>query len=624
MTHPKTGLATLMVGAIGIVYGDIGTSVLYALKEIFAAGHVELTQANILGLLSLLFWSLTLIVSLKYVTLVLRADNRGEGGMVAMLALAAQSVRDRPMLRRGLLAIGIFGTALFYGDGVITPAISVLSAIEGLELVLPGTRPLVVPLAVIVLFGLFALQRRGTAGLGKLFGPIMLAWFASIAVLGAVQVVEHPGVLAALGPHHAIGFVTANPGISFLVLSALVLCVTGAESLYADLGHFGKRPIRFAWFVVVMPALTLNYFGQGALLLEDPSAAVNPFFLLAPEWLRGALVVLATLAAIIASQALISGAFSITKQVIQLGYLPRLRILHTSEENVGQIYIPFVNWSLFAAILIAVATFRTSGALAAAYGVAVCGLMFITTILTFFVIRYHWRLPLALCIGATGVFLLVDMAFLSSALLKLLHGGWFPFLIATILFLAMQTWHQGQVVLDEGPRQDALDLEPLIANLSEYPPTRVDGTAVFFTATATKAPPAFLHNLKHNKVMHERNLFVTVCYHEEPFVDGEKRVVLKDFGHQCWHVTLNYGFKNDVDVPQDLAAIRDWGFDIADEQVSYFLGRDKLVARPQRNSRMAKWRRVVFVQMHRNAGAMSDYLKLPGNAVVELGAKIEV
>ncbi len=623
MTAPKTSLAALMVGAIGIVYGDIGTSVLYALKEIFATGHVALTAQNILGLLSLLFWTLTIIVTLKYVVLVLRADNRGEGGMVAMLALASQSVRGYPVLRRALLALGIFGTALFYGDGVITPAISVLSAIEGLELVVPGTRPLVVPLAIVVLFALFALQKRGTAGIGKVFGPIMLLWFAVLALLGLVQIVEHPGVLAALSPHHAIGFVGGNPGIAFLVLSALVLCVTGAESLYADLGHFGKRPIRVAWFAIVMPSLTLNYFGQGALLLESPEAAVNPFYLLAPDWLRAPLVALATLAAIIASQALISGAFSITKQVIQLGYLPRLRIQHTSAENAGQIYIPFVNWALFAAILVAVAVFKTSGALAAAYGVAVCGLMTITTVLTFFVIRHHWRLPLALCVAATSVFLLVDVAFLLSALLKLLHGGWFPFLIGAVMFAAMQTWRQGQDALDEGPRKTAIDLKPLIDNLAAFPPARVEGVAVFFTANADKTPSAFLHNLKHNKVMHERNLFVTVCYHEVPWVNLDERASVRSLGHHCWHVTLNYGFKNDVDVPRDLATVPDWGLDFDSEQVSYFLGRDQLVARPQ-TSKMANWRRLLFVQMHRNAGSMSDYLKLPGNAVVELGAKVEV
>ncbi|MEI2415937.1 potassium transporter Kup [Orrella sp. JC864] len=623
MTQSKSGLAALMVGAIGIVYGDIGTSVLYALKEIFAAGHVPLTQANILGLLSLLFWTLTVIVSLKYVVLVLRADNRGEGGMVAMLALASQSVRHRPALRRALLVVGIFGTALFYGDGVITPAISVLSAIEGLELVIPATGPLVVPAAVLVLLALFLLQKRGTTGIGKLFGPVMLVWFASIAALGLAQIARHPEVLAALSPHHAAGFVGSHPGISFLVLSALVLCVTGAESLYADLGHFGKRPIRLAWFLVVMPALTLNYFGQGALLLAAPEAVANPFFLLAPEPVRMPLVALATLAAIIASQALISGAFSITKQVIQLGYLPRLRILHTSAHNVGQIYIPFVNWALFAAILVAVMVFKNSGALAAAYGVAVCGLMFITTVLTYFVVRHHWRLPLAVCIGATGLFLVVDLAFLSSALLKVVHGGWFPFLIGAVMFVAMQTWRQGQDALDEGPRKMEVDLQPLIENLSAFPPARVEGLAVFFTATADKAPSAFLHNLKHNKVMHERNVFVTVRYHEVPWIGMDERAQVKSLGHHCWHVTLNYGFKNDVDVPRDLAAVTEWGFDFADEAVSYFLGRDQLIARPQ-GSRMPQWRRLLFVQMHRNASAMSDYLRLPGNAVVELGAKIEV
>ena len=447
MSASKSSLAALTLGAIGVVYGDIGTSVLYAVKEVFGSGHVEFTHENVYGILSIIFWTLTVIVSLKYVSLVLRADNNGEGGLVAMLALASQSVKDRPELRRWLLAVGVFGTCLFYGDGVITPAISVLSAVEGLEVVSPNFKRAVIPLTLLILFGLFAVQKHGTAGIGKFFGPITLFWFASIALLGVAQIVDHPEILWALSPHYALGFMVHNPGTTFIILGAVVLCVTGGEALYADMGHFGKKPIRLAWFSIVMPALTLNYFGQGALLLANPVAVKNPFFMMAPEWALIPLVVLATAATVIASQALITGAFSVTKQVIQLGYLPRLQVQHTSVKDTGQIYMPFVNWGLFVMFVLAVVLFRSSSNLAAAYGIAVTLDMLITTVLTFFVIRYGWKYPLALCFGATGFFFVVDLAFFSSNLLKLLDGGWFPLMIGGAIFLLMMTWKQGRALL---------------------------------------------------------------------------------------------------------------------------------------------------------------------------------
>ena len=623
MAASKSTLPALVLGAIGIVYGDIGTSVLYALKEVFAAGHVPFTAHNVYGILSLLFWTLTVIVSFKYVLLVLRADNNGEGGMVAMLALASDAVRSHPRTRAALLAVGIFGTALFYGDGVITPAISVLSAVEGLELATPAFRPYAIPLTLAVLLGLFLVQRHGTGGIARYFGPITLLWFAAIAALGAHEIAGHPAVLRALDPRYALSFIAAQPGIAFLALSALVLCVTGAEALYADMGHFGRRPIRVAWFAVVMPALVLNYFGQGALLLRDPQALRNPFFLLAPQWLLLPMVALATLATIIASQALISGAFSVTKQVIQLGYLPRLRILHTSAEQIGQVYIPFVNWALFAAIAMAVVTFKTSGALASAYGIAVCGLMLITTMLTFFVIRRKWRLPILVCVGATGFFFLVDLAFLLSALLKFLSGGWFPIAVALALFMAMMTWREGYRTLARKRREMAVDLAPFIESVFLDPPARVPGTAVFLTEEPDKVPATLLHNLKHNKVLHEHNLFVTLRYHERPWIGLDERCEVASLGRHCWAVTLHYGFKNDPDVPLALENIRGRGFEVERMSTSYFVGRDHVAAVPQRGG-MPFWRKKLFAQMHRNAGAVSDFLNLPANAVVELGAKVEV
>jgi KUP system potassium uptake protein len=539
-----------------------------------------------------------------------------------MLALASQAVKDKPRLRRVLLAVGIFGTSLFYGDGVITPAISVLSAVEGLEVVSPHFKQYVIPLTLAVLFCLFVVQKRGTSGIGKFFGPVTLLWFLTIAVLGVSHIATHPEILWAMSPHHAVGFMWAHPGISFIILGAVVLCVTGAEALYADLGHFGKRPIRLAWFGVAMPALTLNYFGQGALLLSEPEAVKNPFFMMAPDWALVPLVILATLATVIASQALITGAFSVTKQVIQLGYLPRLNILHTSVRDTGQIYIPLVNWGLFVAIVLAVVMFRSSSNLAAAYGIAVTLDMLITTTLTFFVIRYGWGYPLALCIAATGCFFAVDLAFFTSNLLKLFQGGWFPLMIGGGLFVLMMTWKEGRRLLNDKLRADAIDLKEFLESVFLNPPTRVDGTAVFLTAEPGAVPNAMLHNLKHNKVLHRQNLFVTVHNHEVPWIGLDKRLQVDPLGHDCWQVVVHYGFKNDPDIPSALHQLRVRGCNVEPMTTSYFLSRDTII--PTIGSGMAPWREKLFAQMHHNASGAADFLHLPNNAVVELGSKIEI
>jgi KUP system potassium uptake protein len=592
------------------------------MKEVFGSGHVPFTPDNIYGILSIFFWTLTVIVSIKYVVLVLRADNHGEGGLVAMLALASQAVKDKPELRKVLLMVGIFGTCLFYGDGVITPAISVLGAMEGLEIISPTFKQYVVPLTLAILFCLFLVQKKGTAGIGKFFGPITLVWFTVLALLGVIHIAHNPEILWAISPHYALGFMWANPGITFIILGAVVLCVTGAEALYADLGHFGKKPIRLAWFSVVMPALVLNYFGQGALLLKNPEAVKNPFYLMAPDWALIPLLVLATLAAVIASQALITGAFSVTKQVIQLGYLPRLNILHTNVREAGQIYIPFVNWGLFVAIVLAVVMFKSSGNLAAAYGIAVTTDMLITTILTFYVIRYGWKYPLWLCLVATGWFFIVDFAFFASNLLKLFAGGWFPLAIGGAIFTLMLTWKQGRSMLSEKQKMDSIDLKDFIESVFVSPPTRVDGTAVFLTADKGIVPNALLHNLKHNKVLHEKNLFVTVRNHEVPWIGMAKRLEVESLGHHCWQVVLNYGFKNDIDVPVALEQMKGRGCELEPMTTSYFLSRDTVV--PTLGAGMAPWREKLFAQMHHNASGAADFLNLPTNSVVELGSKIEI
>jgi len=618
----RSSLAALTLGAIGVVYGDIGTSPLYAFKEVFAHGHVPLSEQNIYGVLSLMFWTLTVVVSLKYVVLILRADNNGEGGLIAMLALASQAVKDRPVLRGRLMFVGIFGTAIFFGDGVITPAISVLSAVEGLEVAAPALHRYIVPVTLVVLTMLFLVQRHGTASVGRFFGPITAVWFLVLALLGVVHVARNPAILAALSPHHAIVFLTAHAGVAFVALGSVVLCVTGAEALYADMGHFGKKPIRLAWFSLVMPALVINYFGQGAMLLAAPEKAKNPFYEMAPEWALYPLIGLATAATVIASQALITAAFSVTKQAIQLGYLPRLRVMHTSVRDTGQIYLPFVNWGLYVCIVMAVVMFGSSSRLAGAYGIAVTIDMLITTTMTFFVIRYGWKLPWALCIAATGFFFLVDLVFFAGNIVKIPDGGWFPIVIGIVMFTLLMTWKQGRKLMTERLRDDAIDLNSFLEAVFVSPPARVQGTAVFLVADQGLTPNALLHNLKHNKVLHETNLFVTVRHHEIPWIGFDRRCELVPLGHDCWQVTLHFGFKNDPDVPEALLLLQGRGVQLDEMETSYFLSRDIVI--PTLGAGMAMWREKLFAGMHRNAAAAADFLNLPANRVVELGAKVEI
>ena len=618
----QSTLVALTLGAIGVVYGDIGTSPLYALKEVFANGHVPLTERNIYGVLSLVFWTLTVIVSIKYVVLILRADNNGEGGLIAMLALASQAVKDRPALRRRLLFVGIFGTAIFFGDGVITPAISVLSAVEGLKVAAPGLHTYVVPITLVVLTGLFMFQRHGTERVGSLFGPVMAVWFVVIAVLGLLHIGDNPAILKALSPHFALIFLLGHPAVAFVALGSVVLCVTGAEALYADMGHFGKLPIRTAWFGLAMPALVINYFGQGAMLLVDPGKVANPFFEMAPTWALYPLIALATCATVIASQALITAAFSVTKQAIQLGYLPRLRIAHTSVHETGQIYLPFVNWGLFAGIVVAVVMFGSSDRLAAAYGITVTIDMLITTTMTFFVVRYAWKYPWSLVALATGFFFIVDFTFLAANIVKVVDGGWFPLLIGAFMFTLMMTWKQGRKLMSQSLRNDAIDLTGFLESVFISPPTRVPGTAVFLVSDQGLTPNALLHNLKHNKVLHERNLFVTVRHHEVPWIASEKRCDVELLGNDCWQVTLHFGFKDEPDVPLALEKLRASGCVVEDMDTSYFLSRDIIV--PTMGGGMADWREKLFVGMHRNASAAADFLRLPTNRVVELGSKVEI
>jgi KUP system potassium uptake protein len=622
----RSGTAALTLGAIGIVYGDIGTSPLYALKEVFAPDRVPLSPENILGVLSMIFWTLMVVVSLKYVVLILRADNNGEGGLIAMLALASVAVEHRPVLRRRLLLLGVFGTAIFFGDGVITPAISVLSAVEGLEVAAPGLHRYIVPVTLVVLTGLFVVQRYGTGGIGRFFGPITALWFIVIALLAVPHLLATPQVLAALDPRHALGFALAHPGLTFIALGAIVLCVTGAEALYADLGHFGRRPIRIAWFALVAPALVVNYFGQGAMLLADPGKANNPFYEMAPAWSLYPLIALATAATVIASQALISAAFSVTKQAIQLGYLPRLRLVHTSVRETGQIYIPFVNWSLFACIVAAVVLFRSSTNLASAYGIAVTLDMMITTIMTFFVIRYAWKLPLAVCVAATGLFFLVDALFLAANAVKILDGGWFPLVIGAAMFVVMTTWQHGRRLMAQRVREEAIELAGFLDAIFVSPPVRVAGTAVFLVAEPGLTPNALMHNLKHNKVLHEQNLFVHVQQHPVPWIGFDRRSEIEPLGHDCWAVTLHFGFKNDPDVPQALRLLEDRGCQLDDMQTSYFLSRDTVLPVFGRRAQdgMSMWREKLFASMHRNAAAAADFLNLPANRIVELGGKVQI
>jgi KUP system potassium uptake protein len=621
--HKNSKLAALTLAAIGIVYGDIGTSPLYTLKTIFATEHgLNLTSDNVLGVISLIFWGLTIIVSLKYVTLVLRADNRGEGGIMALMALALSSVDKLSRWHYLLMLVGVFGATMFYGDSVITPAISVLGAIEGLEVAAPGLQQYVVPLTMVVLIALYSVQSHGTAGIGRWFAPVMLLWFASLAVMGVINIIAAPQILAALNPWHALVFLNNNRFIAFVALGAVVLSLTGAEALYADMGHFGKKPIRMAWFLVTFPALALNYLGQGGLLLVDPNAIANPFFRQLGAWSIYPLVILSTMAAVIASQATISGTFSMTRQAIALGFLPRMRVCHTSESEIGQIYIPIVNWLQLSVVLLAVVGFRSSDNLAAAYGIAVTATMLSTTILTFFVIRYRWKMNLLLCWAATAFFIIIDVAFFSASALKLLHGGWFPLLLGSILFIVMLTWKSGRFLVFQNLQKHAIPLEDFLSSLFIAPPTRVSGTAIFLRGESDGVPHALLHNLSHNKVLHERVVFLTVFMLEEPWVPPSEQVRITELGHQCYQLNVYYGFKDEPDLPKVLALCHSHGLAFEMMETSFFIARQTVISTPGQG--MAPWREHLFVTMSRNARGAADYYQIPSNRVIELGTQVEI
>jgi len=622
-THKKSGLAGLTLAAVGIVYGDIGTSPLYTLKTIFDPEHgLALNTPNLLGVISLIFWGLTMIVSLKYVTLVLRADNRGEGGIMALMALALNSVTKFSRWHYVLMVIGVFGATMFYGDSVITPAISVLGAIEGLEVATPGLEPYIVPLTIIVLVALYSVQKRGTAGIGKWFGPIMIVWFAALAIMGIINIVKAPVILTALNPWHAFHFMFENRFIAFVALGAVVLAFTGAEALYADMGHFGKHPIRAAWFMVVFPALALNYLGQGGLLITHPEAMSNPFFQQLGSWSVFPLVILSTMAAVIASQATISGTFSMTKQAIALGLLPRMRILHTSESEIGQIYIPAVNWLQLIVVLIAVVGFGSSDRLAGAYGIAVTATMLATTFLTFFVTRYRWKLPLALCLAATGFFITMDIMLFSASTLKLFHGGWFPLLLGTILFTVMMTWKRGRELVFENLQKHAIPLDDFLQSLFVAPPERVDGTAIFLRGESDGVPHALLHNLSHNKVLHERVVFLTVHILEEPYVAFDEQAKVTALGHNCYQVNVSYGFKDEPNIPGILSQCGNLGLTFEMMETSFFIARQTIISTP--GAGMMPWREHLYVAMSRNARGAADYYQVPPNRVIELGTQVEI
>jgi KUP system potassium uptake protein len=621
--HKKSSLAALTLAAVGIVYGDIGTSPLYTLKTIFDPEHgLALNEFNLLGIISLIFWGLTTIVSLKYVSLVLRADNRGEGGIMALMALALGSVAKSSRWHYWLMLLGVFGATMFYGDSVITPAISVLSAIEGLEVAAPGLEQYVVPLTIVVLVTLYGVQRHGTAGIGRWFGPVMVVWFVALAVMGLINIAAAPQILWALNPLHALRFMLENRMIAFVALGAVVLAFTGAEALYADMGHFGKRPIRVAWFLIVFPALAVNYLGQGALLLTHPEAISNPFFQQLGAWSVYPLVVLSTLATVIASQATISGTFSMTKQAIALGLLPRMRVMHTSASEIGQIYIPAVNWLQLVVVLLAVIGFGSSDKLAGAYGIAVTATMLATTFLTFFVIRFRWHLPLWLSFASTGFFIVIDILLFSACTLKLFHGGWFPLLLAIILFTVMLTWKRGRELVFQNLQKHAIPLEDFLSSLFVAPPTRVYGTAIFLRGESDGVPHALLHNLSHNKVLHERVVFFTVHVVEEPFVAEADQVKVTDLGHQCYQLNVYYGFKDEPDIPKVLALCECIGLPFEMMETSFFIARQTVISTP--GSGMSTWREHLFVTMSRNARGAADYYQIPTNRVIELGTQVEI
>ncbi|HEV8435994.1 MAG TPA: potassium transporter Kup [Thermoanaerobaculia bacterium] len=622
-TSPRY-LLVLSLGALGVVYGDIGTSPLYALRECFHPHHgVRPTPDNVIGILSLIFWSLTIVISFKYLVFVMRADNRGEGGILALMSLVRARGSGSSQARLFLVALGLFGAALLYGDGMITPAISVLSAIEGIDVATPVFGLYIVPVTIVVLIILFLLQRAGTARVGAVFGPVMLVWFAVIAILGVMQIVQEPHVLAAINPAHAFAFFARNRLHGFLVLGAVFLCVTGGEALYADMGHFGARPIRLAWFILVFPCLLLNYFGQGALLLHDPAAAEHPFFHMAPAWARLPLVVLATLATIIASQAVISGAFSLTRQAVQLGYAPRLDIRQTSAREIGQIYIASVNWALMVCAIGLVLAFRSSSALAAAYGVAVTATMGITTALLAVVERERWNWSIPAMLALTIPLLIIDLSFFGANIIKVTEGGWFPLVVGIFVFTLLATWRRGRELLAARLAESMIPIETLLREVARGTLARVRGTAIFLSRYPEGIPTTLLHNMKHNKVLHEHVILLTVSYEETAHLrGGDERHQWQDLGSGIYRLRVRFGYMEETNIPSLLASIKDAPIPLDPAAVSFFLGHETLIA--TRRPGMALWRENLFSWMIRNASSATHWFRLPANQVIELGAQIEL
>lgn len=621
----REALGGLALTALGVVYGDIGTSPLYTLSTVFDPGNgLELNAFNIVSIISLIFWSLMIVVSLKYVALILRASNHGEGGIMALLALAASSVAHKPRLRNTLLVVGVMGAALFFGDSVITPAISVLSAVEGLEVAAPGLKTYVLPVTLVALITLFVAQKYGTGGIGAVFGPVMVLWFVVIGVAGVANIAAAPVVLVALNPLRGLSFLVHHRWLAFVALGAVVLSLTGAEALYADMGHFGKRPIRLTWFGLVFPALALNYLGQGALLLANPGAVQNPFYRLFPGWAIFPMIVLATIATVIASQAVISGTYSMAMQAMHLSFLPRMNIVHTSEREIGQIYVPGINWILLVAVVATVVGFGSYTALGSAYGIAVTGTMLITTCLTFFVVRYAWHYNWTLCVLATVFFLVIDTLFFSANLLKIVQGGWFPLAIGAVMFTIMATWGRGWqiMMIEAGVRAGKKPLKQYLATLLANSPTRVPGTAIFLTPNLDAVPHALINNWRHNHVLHERVIFLTVVTQSVPRVPESERLKVVRLDPGCYQLTVTYGFKDEVNLPQALAGTKAAGLTLDPDETSWFLSRALVVA--ARGHGMAFWRGRLFALMLHNVGNIAAYFKLPANRVIELGARVEI
>lgn len=617
----KKKLPAMLLGAIGVVYGDIGTSPLYALKETFAGHHpLPLIEANVLGVLSVMFWTIMLLVSIKYVIVIMRADNRGEGGSLALLALVSEIIQDKPKTRWVITALGLFAAALFYGDSMITPAISVLSAVEGLNVVAPQFSNYIIPITIFILTVLFFVQKRGTGTVGMVFGPIMIAWFSCLGLLGLLSIVQSPHVMLALNPVYAVDFVMSSPHTAFLTLGAVVLAVTGGEALYTDMGHFGKLPIRLTWFGFVLPALVLNYFGQGALLLSNPHAIENPFYLLAPSWALMPMVLLATAAAVIASQAVISGAFSVASQSVQMGFLPRMEIRQTSDKARGQIYVPFTNWTLYLAIIFLILSFQSSSNLAAAYGIAVTGTMMIDTLLISFIIISVWRWNLLFALPLICTFLLVDVAYFLANAIKIPQGGWFPLGIALMSFTVLTTWKLGRSLLSGEIARQSVPIQVILDNADSI--RRIEGTAVFLTTLGEGAPSALLHNLKHNQVLHERNILLTLIVGDKPYVTKSNRLQVDDIGKGFYRVKIFYGFMQTPDVPAALELCDKWDLPIDLMTTSFFVSRALIVSSP--NPGMSRWREQLFLALSRNAMNAAEFFKIPANRVIEMGTRIEI